>query len=70
MMLGILHKGTKSNSRSLNEELEFGLTLSIIFNLAHIGFSIDDSKYADIAIYLELAHLEMKVIDGKQGNRK
>jgi hypothetical protein len=38
--------------------------------LAHLGLSIEDSKYFDLTTYFELVQLEMKVIDGKQSNRK
>jgi len=35
--------------------------------LAHLGLSIEDSKYFDITTYFELVQLEMKVISGNSG---
>jgi len=38
--------------------------------LAHLGLSIEDSKYFDLTTYFELVQLEMKVISGKELGRK
>lgn len=56
-----------NNPHSQNDEPEFGATSNIIFNLAHLGLSIEDSKYFDITTYFELVQLEMKVISGNSG---
>jgi len=37
--------------------------------LAHLGISIEDSKYFDLETYFELVQLEMKVIGNEKGNR-
>jgi len=46
------------------------VTSNIIFNLAHLGISIKDSKLFDLETYLELIQLEMKVISGKETGRR
>lgn len=46
------------------------MTSNIIFNLAHLGISIEDSKYFDLTTYFELVQLEMKVISGKDSGRR
>jgi len=38
--------------------------------LAHLGLSIEDSKYFDLTTYFELVQLEMKVIGNEKDNRK
>jgi hypothetical protein len=38
--------------------------------LAHLGISVEDSKYFDLETYLQLIHLEMQVIQGKDHARK
>jgi len=38
--------------------------------LAHLGISIEDSKYFDLTIYFELVQLEMKVLSGKETGRR
>jgi hypothetical protein len=38
--------------------------------LAHLGLSIEDSKYFDINTYLQIVELEMQVIGGKSGIKK
>jgi hypothetical protein len=55
---------------SQNDEPEFGATANIIFNLAHLGISIEDAKYFDLNVYSELIELELKTIDGKSETRK
>lgn len=47
-----------------NQEIE-NVTANIIFNLAHLGISIEDSKHYDLETYFEIVRLEMKVISGK-----
>ncbi len=59
-----------NQSHSSNDESEFGMTANIIFNLAHLGISIEDSKHFDLQTYLELVQLEMQVISGKSNLRK
>jgi len=38
--------------------------------LAHLGISIEDSKYFDLTTYFELVQLEMKVISGDGGSKR
>jgi hypothetical protein len=38
--------------------------------LAHLGISIEDSKYFDLTTYFELVQLEMKVISGSKSGRQ
>lgn len=42
------------------------ITANIIFNLAHLGISIEDSKNFDLDTYFEIVELEMDVINGNQ----
>ncbi len=51
-----------------NQEIE-NVTANIIFNLAHLGISIEDSKHFDLETYFEIVGLEMKVISGSKGSR-
>lgn len=55
---------------SSKDESEFGATAHIIFNLAHLGISIEDSKHFDLETYVQIVELEMQVIGGKSGTRK
>jgi len=52
-----------------NKEIE-NVTANIIFNLAHLGIAIEDSKHFDLETYFEIVGLEMKVISGKQETRR
>jgi len=40
--------------------LDSSITSSIIFNLAHLNLSIEDSKYIDLKTYFELIELEIE----------
>lgn len=51
-----------------NQEIE-NVTANVIFNLAHLGLSIEDSKSFDLETYFEIVGLEMKVISGNKGTR-
>ena len=46
------------------------ITANIIFNLAHLGLSIEDTKNFDLATYFDIVELEMNVKNGKQTNKK
>jgi hypothetical protein len=65
-----ISKKEVKHPHSLNDESEYGVTANIIFNLAHLGISVEDSKYFDLETYLQLIHLEMQVIQGKDHARK
>ena len=57
-------RGVPNNSDSQN------ITANIIFNLAHLGLSIEDTKTFDLNTYFEIIELEMNVISGKQGSKR
>lgn len=65
-----IYKKAPNLPHSPNDESEFGATANIIFNLAHLGISIEDAKFFDIDVYLQLIKLEMQVIHGKEHSRK
>jgi hypothetical protein len=65
-----LSKKAPNHPHSLNDEPEFGATSNIIFNLAHLGISVEDSKYFDLTTYFELVQLEMKVISRDGGSKR
>ena len=54
---------------SSKDESGVGATANIIFNLAHLGISIEDAKYFDLQTYFELVELEMKIITNEKGSR-
>ncbi|MFA5130752.1 MAG: hypothetical protein WC477_07645, partial [Patescibacteria group bacterium] len=60
-----LSKKAPNHPHSPNDEPEFGATSNIIFNLAHLGLSIEDCRYFDLQTYFELVELEMNVISNK-----
>jgi len=49
---------------------EVNITANIIFNLAHLGISIEDTKTFDLNTYFEIVELEMNVINGNQTSKK
>ena len=57
-------RGVPNNSDSQN------ITANIIFNLAHLGLSVEDTKTFDLNTYFEIIELEMNVISGKQTPRR
>jgi len=57
-------KGVPNNSESQN------ITANIIFNLAHLGISIEDTKNFDLDTYFEIVGLEMNVINGNIANKR
>jgi len=65
---GRFRKAHSQPTSEINQEIE-NVTANIIFNLAHLGISIEDSKHFDLEIYFEIVGLEMKVINGKQSNK-
>jgi hypothetical protein len=46
------------------------ITANVIFNLAHLGISIEDSKNFDLDTYFEIVELEMNVISGSNSSKK
>jgi len=63
---GKVHQGVQEQSNSDNQNI----TANIIFNLAHLGISIQDTKNFDLETYFEIVELEMNVISGKQSTKK
>lgn len=55
---------------SNQDESSFSITANILFNLAHLGISITDSRYFDIDTYSELVELELQVLNGQGNERK
>jgi len=49
---------------------DVNITANIIFNLAHLGLSIADTRSFDLDTYFEIVKLEMNVINGKQSTRR
>jgi hypothetical protein len=49
---------------------EVNITANIIFNLAHLGISVEDTKTFDLDTYFEIVELEMNVINGKQSIKR
>ncbi len=49
---------------------EVNVTANIIFNLAHLGISIEDTKTFDLDTYFEIVELELNVINGKQSIKR
>jgi hypothetical protein len=61
-------KDPHPNNRQNNDDVN--ITANIIFNLAHLGISIEDTKSFDINTYFEIVELEMNVITGKQSSKR
>jgi len=38
--------------------------------LAHLGLSIEDSKYFDLETYFELVQLEMQLVSNEKGSHR
>jgi hypothetical protein len=49
---------------------ESNITANIIFNLAHLGLSIEDAKNFDLDTYFEIVKLEMNIISGNQSTKR
>lgn len=65
---GHFRKAHLQQPKQSNQEIE-NVTANVIFNLAHLGLSIEDSKSFDLETYFEIVGLEMKVISGNKGTR-
>ena len=48
---------------------DVNVTANIIFNLAHLGISIEDTKTFDLDTYFEIVKLEMNVINGNHSSK-
>jgi hypothetical protein len=65
---GHFRKAHPQQTKQSNQEID-NITANVIFNLAHLGLSIEDSKAFDLETYFEIVGLEMKVISGNKGSR-
>lgn len=65
---GRFKKDPHPNHPQRNDEVN--ITANIIFNLAHLGISIEDAKNFDLDTYFEIVKLEMNVINGKQSSKR
>ena len=65
---GHFRKDPQPNHPQKNDDVN--ITANIIFNLAHLGISIEDSKNFDLETYFDIAELEMNVNNGKQSNKR
>jgi hypothetical protein len=63
-------KNRKHPDQSQRSDEDINITANIIFNLAHLGLSIKDSKFFDLETYFTIVDLETNVIQGKSGVRK
>jgi hypothetical protein len=65
---GHFRKDPQPNRPQKNDDVN--ITANIIFNLAHLGISIEDSKNFDLETYFDIAELEMNINNGKQSNKR
>jgi len=49
---------------------EKDITANIIFNLAHLGLSIEDTKSFDLETYFSIVELEKNVISGSKSSKR
>ena len=66
---GHFRKAHPQQPNQNNQEVD-NITANIIFNLAHLRLSIEDTKSFDLETYFEIVGLEMKVISGKEQTRR
>lgn len=65
---GHFRKDPHSSNQQKNDDVN--ITANIIFNLAHLGLSIEDTKNFDLGTYFDIVELEMNVSKGKQANKR
>ncbi len=53
-----------------NNTEEKDITANIIFNLAHLGLSIEDTKSFDLETYFSIVELEKNVISGNKTSKR
>jgi hypothetical protein len=53
-----------------NSAEEKNVTANIIFNLAHLGLSIEDTKSFDLETYFSIVELEKNVINGNKYSKR
>ncbi len=69
MKCSVRFKKEQQTNRPQNSD-DVNITANIIFNLAHLGISIEDTKNFDLDTYFEIVELEMNVINGKQSSKR
>lgn len=57
-----------SNIQKVNDESN--ISANIIFNLAHLGVSIEDTKNFDLDTYFQIVEFELNVINGNKSSKK
>jgi hypothetical protein len=62
----------KANPHPVNQSSaeEKDITANIIFNLAHLGLSIEDTKSFDLETYFSIVELEKNVISGNKSTKR
>ena len=65
---GHFRKDPQPNHPQKNDDVN--ITANIIFNLAHLGISIEDAKYFDLATYFDIVTLEVNVGNGKESYKR
>jgi len=58
------HPSNQKNNNDVN------ITANIIFNLAHLGLSIEDTKSFDLDTYFSIVELEKNVITGNKTSKR
>jgi hypothetical protein len=58
------------NPVNQNSNEEKDITANIIFNLAHLGLSIEDTKSFDLETYFSIVELEKNVINGNKSIKR
>jgi hypothetical protein len=56
-----------ANQNNIEEK---DITANIIFNLAHLGLSIEDTKSFDLETYFSIVELEKNVISGNKSTKR
>lgn len=67
--LGHFRKADPHPANQNNTE-EKDITANIIFNLAHLGLSIEDTKSFDLETYFSIVELERNVISGTKSSKR
>lgn len=69
MKCWVRFKKERHPDQSQRSDDTLNITANIIFNLAHLGISILDTKCFDLDTYFEIVELETRVIKGSNGPR-
>ena len=69
MKCWVRFKNPKHPDQSQRNSDDVNITANIIFNLAHLGISIEDTKNFDLDTSFEIVDLETNVIKGTNASR-